>query len=126
MQEVAQVKMEAWAKGRVALVGDAAICPSPISEMGTTLAIVGAYVLAEEIVKAPLDPKQAFGAYEEIMRPFVVKGQKLFPGTPQLANPDTTLRIKNLACCAWPCGLVWHIDVLCFTRGTTRKCIHAS
>jgi 2-polyprenyl-6-methoxyphenol hydroxylase-like FAD-dependent oxidoreductase len=89
MQEVAQVKLESWSKGRVSLVGDAAFCPSPISGMGTTLAIVGAYLLAGEITKTPHDPKQAFGAYEEIMRPFVIKGQKLFPGTPQMANPET-------------------------------------
>ena len=31
MQEIAQVKMERWSKGRVVLVGDAAYCPSPIS-----------------------------------------------------------------------------------------------
>jgi 2-polyprenyl-6-methoxyphenol hydroxylase-like FAD-dependent oxidoreductase len=30
-QEIAQVKMEQWVKGRVALLGDAAFCPSPIS-----------------------------------------------------------------------------------------------
>lgn len=31
MQQIAQVKMDTWHKGRVALVGDAAYCPSPIS-----------------------------------------------------------------------------------------------
>lgn len=31
MQQIAQVKMPAWSKGHVALVGDAAYCPSPIS-----------------------------------------------------------------------------------------------
>jgi 2-polyprenyl-6-methoxyphenol hydroxylase-like FAD-dependent oxidoreductase len=125
MQEVAQVKMEPWAKGRVALVGDAGFCPSPISGMGTTLAIVGAYVLAGEIVKAPRVPRQAFGAYEGIIRPFVVKGQKPFPGTPQLENPDTALGIRILHAVL---GLVaWSgIYVLCFTRGTTRGCIDAS
>jgi 2-polyprenyl-6-methoxyphenol hydroxylase-like FAD-dependent oxidoreductase len=89
MQEVAQVKVDSWSKGRVALVGDAAFCPSPISGMGTTLAVVGAYLLAGEITKNPHDPAQAFVNYETIMRPFVTKGQKLFPGAPQLANPET-------------------------------------
>jgi 2-polyprenyl-6-methoxyphenol hydroxylase-like FAD-dependent oxidoreductase len=32
MQEVAQVKVESWSKGRVVPVGDAAFCPSPISD----------------------------------------------------------------------------------------------
>lgn len=31
MQQIAQVKMPKWHKGHVALVGDAAFCPSPIS-----------------------------------------------------------------------------------------------
>lgn len=31
VQQIAQVKMDSWVKGRVALVGDAGYCPSPIS-----------------------------------------------------------------------------------------------
>lgn len=31
MQQIAQVKMDTWHKGHVALIGDAAYCPSPIS-----------------------------------------------------------------------------------------------
>ena len=31
MQQIAQVKMDTWVKGHVALVGDAGYCPSPIS-----------------------------------------------------------------------------------------------
>ncbi|QDS68054.1 hypothetical protein FKW77_009762 [Venturia effusa] len=96
MQEIAQVKMDTWSKGRVALLGDAAFCPSPISGMGTTLALVGAYVLAGEISKAPHDPKQAFSSYERIMRPMVTKGQKLLPGAPKVANPASALGIKFL------------------------------
>ncbi|KAE9993721.1 hypothetical protein EG327_003731 [Venturia inaequalis] len=96
MQEIAQVKMDTWSKGRVALLGDAAFCPSPISGMGTTLAIVGAYILAGEIAKTPHDPEQAFGSYEKIMRPFVTKGQKLLPGAPQWVNPGSAFGIKIL------------------------------
>jgi len=43
------VEMESWSAGRVALVGDAAYCPSPASGQGTSLALVGAYVLAGEL-----------------------------------------------------------------------------
>ncbi|MDT7737418.1 MAG: hypothetical protein QOK09_787, partial [Mycobacterium sp.] len=35
--------------GRVALLGDAAFCPSPVGGGGSTLALIGAYVLAEEL-----------------------------------------------------------------------------
>ena len=89
MQEIAQVKMESWSKGRVALVGDAGYCPSPISGVGTSLAIVGAYFLAGEIVKHRDDAKRAFQGYEEKMRERVEKAQNLPPGAPAIANPQT-------------------------------------
>ena len=94
MQSVAQVKLESWSKGRMGLVGDAAYCPSPISGMGTTVAFVGAYVLAGEIAKCGADYKKAFEGYESLMRPFVVKAQKLPPGAPGIANPETAWGIK--------------------------------
>jgi len=46
---MAQVRMETWSTGRVTLVGDAAHCASPLSGQGTSLALVGAYLLAEEL-----------------------------------------------------------------------------
>ncbi|KAG8164110.1 hypothetical protein KVR01_006028 [Diaporthe batatas] len=43
------VKVAPWSRGRVALIGDAAHCPTVLTGMGTTSAMVGAYVLAGEI-----------------------------------------------------------------------------
>ncbi|WP_307873143.1 FAD-dependent oxidoreductase [Paractinoplanes ovalisporus] len=57
-----------WSSGRVVLLGDAAHCPAPSSGQGTSLALVGAYVLADEIAKTG-----HAGAYEERMRPYVAK-----------------------------------------------------
>jgi len=82
MQEIAQIKMPSWTHGRIALLGDAGYCPSPISGMGTTLAIVGAYVLAGEIAKNVEDFGEAFRGYEKVMKPFVTKAQSLPPGAP--------------------------------------------
>ena len=45
----AQVHMPTWSSGRVGLVGDAGYCASPLSGMGTSLALVGAYLLAGEL-----------------------------------------------------------------------------
>ena len=45
------VKLDSWSHGRVALVGDAAYCPSANTGMGTTSGILGAYILAGEIGK---------------------------------------------------------------------------
>jgi 2-polyprenyl-6-methoxyphenol hydroxylase-like FAD-dependent oxidoreductase len=70
----------------VALLGDAGYCASPISGMGTSLALVGAYVLAGELARSA-DHGRAFTAYEGIMRPYVKQAQSLPPGTPRLANP---------------------------------------
>ena len=44
-----QVRMPTISPGRVTLVGDAGYCASPLSGMGTSLALVGAYVLAGEM-----------------------------------------------------------------------------
>jgi 2-polyprenyl-6-methoxyphenol hydroxylase-like FAD-dependent oxidoreductase len=74
-QEVVQVRTGTWANGRVALVGDAGYCPSPFSGMGTSAALVGAYVLAGEISRTPDDPPAAFARYHEALQPFVDRVQ---------------------------------------------------
>jgi 2-polyprenyl-6-methoxyphenol hydroxylase-like FAD-dependent oxidoreductase len=73
----AQVKMDRWANGRTVLVGDAAYCPSPLSGQGTSLALVGAYVLAAELASSEGDYSAAFERYESRMRPFVALNQAL-------------------------------------------------
>ena len=54
---VSQVRMGSWSAGRVALVGDAGYCPSPLSGQGSSLALVGAYVLASELRAARRRPR---------------------------------------------------------------------
>ncbi|MBF4567902.1 FAD-dependent monooxygenase [Plantibacter sp. VKM Ac-2880] len=87
-ESIGQVRTPRWASGRVALLGDAAWCASPVSGMGTSLSIVGAYVLAGELA-AHVHHRDAFRGYERIMRPYVEQAQTLPPGTPQLANPTS-------------------------------------
>jgi len=74
---IAQIKMDSWTKGRVALLGDAGYCASPLSGQGTNLAIVGAYILAGELKSAEGDYSVAFKRYNELMRPFVDASQDL-------------------------------------------------
>lgn len=71
---IAQVQMDRWTHGRVALAGDAAYCPSPMAGLGTSLALVGAYVLAGELARGTI------GAYDRLMRPYVKQCQELPPG----------------------------------------------
>lgn len=77
---VSQIRMERWSAGRVALVGDAGYCGSPLSGMGTGMAVVGAYVLAGELREAAGDHTAAFARYEGRMRGFVERCQKIAEG----------------------------------------------
>ncbi|MGC4895312.1 FAD-dependent monooxygenase [Micromonospora sp. DT31] len=77
LDEMSQVRMESWSAGRVGLVGDAAYAASPASGQGTSLGLVGAYVLAAALAEAGGRPAVAFAAYERRMRPFVAANQAL-------------------------------------------------
>jgi 2-polyprenyl-6-methoxyphenol hydroxylase-like FAD-dependent oxidoreductase len=95
-EAIGQVHAPRWSTGRIVLLGDAAYCASPVSGMGTSLAITGAYVLAGELSRSG-DHTHAFAAYEKLMRPYVKQAQKLPPGTPGIANPRTRLGIAALS-----------------------------
>jgi 2-polyprenyl-6-methoxyphenol hydroxylase-like FAD-dependent oxidoreductase len=73
----AQIEMPRWSQGRVALVGDAAYCASPMSGQGTSIALIGAYVLAGELAAAGGDCPRAFAEFESAMRPFIAANQAL-------------------------------------------------
>ncbi|MET0453924.1 MAG: FAD-dependent monooxygenase [Mycobacterium sp.] len=81
----AQVHMASFSSGRVTLVGDAGYCASPLSGMGTSLALVGAYLLAGELGSAPAvlnneHVAQALAEYGRLMRPYIDKCQDLPAG----------------------------------------------
>ncbi|MCY1142225.1 FAD-dependent monooxygenase [Actinoplanes sp. Pm04-4] len=69
-----QVDAPRWSSGRVVLLGDAAHCPAPSSGQGTSLALVGAWVLADELSRA--GHAEAFATYEARMRPYVAKNME--------------------------------------------------
>ncbi|WP_432251450.1 FAD-dependent monooxygenase [Streptomyces sp. HNM1019] len=73
---VSQIHMPRWSTGRVALVGDAAYAPSFFSGQGSSLALVGAYVLAGELA-THAHHGDAFEGYERTLRPFAEKNQAL-------------------------------------------------
>ncbi|MDF5758554.1 FAD-dependent monooxygenase [Spongiactinospora sp. TRM90649] len=86
---VSQVHMDTWTRGRFALLGDAAWCPSSLSGMGTGLAMVGAYVLAGELATAEGDHRTAFAAYERELRAYVRGCQKQGEGVSRLMVPES-------------------------------------
>jgi 2-polyprenyl-6-methoxyphenol hydroxylase-like FAD-dependent oxidoreductase len=89
-----QVHLDRWSNGRVALVGDAGYCPTPLTGLGTSLALVGAYVLAGELAAADGDHTVGYRRYEQIMRPYVTQAQELPPGGVRSYAPTSALGIR--------------------------------
>jgi 2-polyprenyl-6-methoxyphenol hydroxylase-like FAD-dependent oxidoreductase len=96
----AQIRMPSWSRGRVALVGDAAYAPSFLTGQGSSLALVGAFMLADAMASHP-DQDAALAAYERGTREFVAMNQalvdnggaRLFPTTSDaLEKRNTMLR----------------------------------
>ncbi|MER7722376.1 FAD-dependent monooxygenase [Streptomyces sp. NPDC096323] len=98
---VGQIRMPRWSSGRVALVGDAAYAPSFLTGQGTSLALVGAYMLAASL--ADRGHAAGFAAYQRGTRKFVTVNQglvghggaTLFPTTAQ-ALEQRNDRLRSL------------------------------
>ncbi|MEU8935672.1 FAD-dependent monooxygenase [Streptomyces sp. NPDC048409] len=97
-----QIQVPSWSDGRVVLLGDSAWCASPLSGLGTALALRGAAELADALTAAdalrlPHRLSDALTAYEAAMRPRVDDAQRLFPGRVRQAAPRTELGIRVVA-----------------------------
>ena len=73
---ITQIRMPHWSRGRVALVGDAGYCVSPLAGFGGSMAIIGAGRLADALQQHPHDHAAAFAYYETGLRPFVEEVQE--------------------------------------------------
>lgn len=96
--KLCQVRMPAWSRGRVALVGDAAYCPSPASGRGGSLAIDGAAALGDAMRSAAGDYALAFRLYDESLRPFIdeVQAEAVRVGLDMLIpRTDEAIRARN-------------------------------
>ncbi|WP_406192708.1 FAD-dependent monooxygenase [Streptomyces sp. NBC_01017] len=92
---VSQIRMPRWSSGRVALVGDAAYAPSFLTGQGSSLALVGAYMLAGSL--ADRDHAAGFAAYEHKTREFVTVNQELVGEGDAALFPTTApaLELRN-------------------------------
>ena len=90
--EMSQVRLPSWSTGRVALLGDAAFGPSPMSGQGTSLALIGGYLLAHHIATAA-DLPTAFTLWERGFRPNVELNQSLATGGMSTLLPDSRFGI---------------------------------
>lgn len=92
--EIGQVHLPTWSRGRVALIGDAAASPSPLTGLGTSVALVQAYVLAGELAAAGPDHRSAFARYEAVCRPYVTAAQEMPPGGVAGFAPDSRFMVE--------------------------------
>jgi 2-polyprenyl-6-methoxyphenol hydroxylase-like FAD-dependent oxidoreductase len=78
-----------------------------LTGLGTSTALVGAYVLAGELASSPDNHEAAFARYQDQMRDYVAACHKLPPGGVNGYLPQTQLAIsmRNLSMktmTAWP------------------------
>jgi 2-polyprenyl-6-methoxyphenol hydroxylase-like FAD-dependent oxidoreductase len=71
---VAQIEMPRWSSGRVTLIGDACQAVSLLAGQGASLAVAGAYLLAEQLAAAD-SVETGLARYERLWRPVVEEKQ---------------------------------------------------
>ena len=91
---VSQVRLDRWSAGRVALIGDAGYAAGPGGN-GTGTAVIAAYLLAGELAAADGDYRVAFTRYEQLLRPYVARGQKQARGGAAFLAPATAKKISQ-------------------------------
>jgi 2-polyprenyl-6-methoxyphenol hydroxylase-like FAD-dependent oxidoreductase len=97
-----QIRMPCWSAGRVALVGDAGYCVSPLAGMGGSMAIIGAARLADAVSRHRNDHVAAFVEYRACLHVMVEQVQLravefglavMFPADhAQMAERDARIR----------------------------------
>ncbi|HWD81073.1 MAG TPA: 2-polyprenyl-6-methoxyphenol hydroxylase, partial [Kribbella sp.] len=98
---IAQITLDTWHRGRVALVGDAGYSPGPAVGGGTSLAVIAAYILAGELASRGID---GLSSYERLIRPVVDQSRRLSPkvmGT-IIPNSKLALQLMPVAAAALP------------------------
>ncbi|GHH41569.1 FAD-dependent monooxygenase [Lentzea cavernae] len=96
VDQLTQIRMPVWHRGRVCLAGDAAWCVTPMGGGGASLALVSGYVLAASLEHGI---ENGLVAYEEWMRPLVDDVQNFPRWLVRVAYPRTRLglRLRRLA-----------------------------
>jgi 2-polyprenyl-6-methoxyphenol hydroxylase-like FAD-dependent oxidoreductase len=98
--EMSQIVMDHWSLGRVALVGDAAYCCSPLSGQGTSVALLGAYILAGELKLAGDDHGQGYTNYFQLFQPYTERTQWLasdnIPGGEPITQDQFDLVVSSI------------------------------
>jgi len=91
---ISQIVMDAFTTDRVALVGDAGFSPGPAVGGGTSLAMVSAYVLADELRRAGPDLPAGLRAYAGRIRPLATAMRGIGPSTMGTLIPRGPLQVR--------------------------------
>lgn len=91
--QVAQIEMPQWSRGRVVLVGDACYAVSLLAGQGASLGIAGAYILGEQLARsATVD--EAVRRYERLVRPVVTEKQQVARRSARWFLPASPLQLR--------------------------------
>jgi 2-polyprenyl-6-methoxyphenol hydroxylase-like FAD-dependent oxidoreductase len=93
---ITQLRTDRWSRRRVTLVGDAGYCPGPAVGGSTSLAVLGAYVLAGELAEADGDHLRAFAAYELRMHEPVQRSRTFARGAAKGIVPGSRIGVWAL------------------------------
>jgi 2-polyprenyl-6-methoxyphenol hydroxylase-like FAD-dependent oxidoreductase len=91
--QVTQIQMPTWSRGRVTLVGDACYAVSLLAGQGASLGIAGAYVLAEQLARADT-VDDALARYEQMWRPVATARQREARRTARWFVPRTATGVR--------------------------------
>ncbi len=105
---IAQLRLPTWSSGRVSLVGDSGYCPGAAVGGSTSLAVVGAYVLAGELAAADGDHVLAFRAYQDAMADYVARSRAFAVSAARRLVPANTFGVWAFLGSGW---LINHLPV---------------
>ena len=97
VDSISQIQMNTWSRGRVTLVGDAGYSPGPAVGGGTSLAVVGGYVLATELAAAVGDHEAGFAAYERALAGAVRHSRSIGPAVLATLIPRSATQVWVMA-----------------------------
>jgi 2-polyprenyl-6-methoxyphenol hydroxylase-like FAD-dependent oxidoreductase len=94
LDSLSRVTIDRYSTGRVVLLGDAAY-GNTLGGFGTGLAIVGAYVLAGELLRTDGDHRVAYARYEAGFRGYAKVSQRVNAGRLLVPRTRLGMRVRN-------------------------------
>ncbi|WP_416562772.1 FAD-dependent monooxygenase [Nocardia testacea] len=93
LDSISRIRLDTWSRGRVALVGDAGYAPGPAVGGGTSLAVVGAYLLARALAEADGDHSVAFPAYQAQVEAYARRCREVAPAVLRRGIPRSRAQV---------------------------------